>query len=57
MPALRTGVMQDSLLAWYAQNGRELPWRGTRDPYDILVSEVMLQQYKRVVGEDPLNPA
>jgi A/G-specific adenine glycosylase len=32
------------LLAWYAQNGRDLPWRKTRDPYAILVSEVMLQQ-------------
>jgi A/G-specific adenine glycosylase len=32
------------LLAWFAQNGRALPWRETRDPYAILVSEVMLQQ-------------
>jgi A/G-specific adenine glycosylase len=32
------------LLGWYAANGRDLPWRGTRDPYAILVSEVMLQQ-------------
>jgi A/G-specific adenine glycosylase len=32
------------LLAWYARNGRDLPWRHTRDPYAILVSEVMLQQ-------------
>jgi A/G-specific adenine glycosylase len=32
------------LLAWYSQNGRDLPWRATRDPYAILVSEVMLQQ-------------
>jgi A/G-specific adenine glycosylase len=32
------------LLAWYRQNGRTLPWRETRDPYRILVSEVMLQQ-------------
>jgi A/G-specific adenine glycosylase len=36
--------MQELLLAWYAENGRELPWRKTRDPYAILVSEVMLQQ-------------
>src|SRR5205823_14012875 len=36
--------MQELLLAWYSQNGRDLPWRGTRDPYAILVSEVMLQQ-------------
>lgn len=32
------------LLEWYRRNGRDLPWRGTRDPYRILVSEVMLQQ-------------
>ncbi len=36
--------MIDPLLAWYDENGRELPWRKTRDPYAILVSEVMLQQ-------------
>ena len=36
--------MKSALLAWYAENGRELPWRRTRDPYAILVSEVMLQQ-------------
>ena len=33
-----------TLLAWYETDGRELPWRRTRDPYAILVSEVMLQQ-------------
>lgn len=32
------------LLAWYERNARPLPWRSTRDPYHILVSEVMLQQ-------------
>jgi A/G-specific adenine glycosylase len=32
------------LLIWFAANGRDLPWRQTRDPYAILVSEVMLQQ-------------
>jgi A/G-specific adenine glycosylase len=32
------------LLAWFAAHGRDLPWRRTRDPYAILVSEVMLQQ-------------
>jgi A/G-specific adenine glycosylase len=31
-------------LAWFSQNGRDLPWRNTRDPYAILVSEVMSQQ-------------
>ena len=34
----------DALLGWYAAHGRDLPWRRTRDPYAVLVSEVMLQQ-------------
>jgi A/G-specific adenine glycosylase len=36
--------VQELLLAWYRRFGRDLPWRRTRDPYAILVSEVMLQQ-------------
>jgi A/G-specific adenine glycosylase len=36
--------VEEALLAWYAETGRDLPWRRTRDPYAILVSEVMLQQ-------------
>lgn len=36
--------LRERLLRWYAENGRDLPWRRTRDPYAILVSEVMLQQ-------------
>ena len=32
------------LLTWYRRNGRTLPWRETKDPYRILVSEIMLQQ-------------
>ena len=36
--------MRELLLAWYAGNKRDLPWRRTGDPYAILVSEVMLQQ-------------
>jgi A/G-specific adenine glycosylase len=36
--------MQRRLLDWYAVSGRDLPWRRTRDPYAILVAEVMLQQ-------------
>jgi A/G-specific adenine glycosylase len=32
------------LLAWYRRNGRDLPWRRTKDPYKIWVSEIMLQQ-------------
>jgi len=36
--------VQETLLVWFSERGRDLPWRGTRDPYAILVSEVMLQQ-------------
>ena len=36
--------MEKLLETWFRRNGRDLPWRGTRDPYAILVSEVMLQQ-------------
>ena len=36
--------LDEPLLGWYARNRRDLPWRRTRDPYAILVSEVMLQQ-------------
>jgi A/G-specific adenine glycosylase len=39
IPRLRT-----QLLAWYAANARDLPWRHTREPYAIWLSEVMLQQ-------------
>jgi len=40
------------LRAWFRANGRDLPWRRTRDPYRVLVSELMLQQTQvsRVVG-------
>jgi A/G-specific adenine glycosylase len=50
------------LLEWYAATRRDLPWRETRDPYQILVSEVMLQQtrvsvvvdaYRRFVARFP----
>lgn len=42
-PRLRK-QFQQRLLAWYGQHRRDLPWRRTRDPYKILVSEIMLQQ-------------
>ena len=37
-------VVQSALLAWFEQHRRDLPWRHTRDPYAIMVSEIMLQQ-------------
>lgn len=38
------GAAADQLLNWYALHQRDLPWRRSRDPYRIWVSEVMLQQ-------------
>ncbi len=38
------GAFQDLIRGFYADEGREFPWRSTRDPYAILVSEIMLQQ-------------
>jgi A/G-specific adenine glycosylase len=40
----RVAAAQRSVLAWFAESARTFPWRGTRDPYRILVAEVMLQQ-------------
>lgn len=36
--------MAEQVTAWYRQNGRDLPWRRTKNPYYIWVSEIMLQQ-------------
>ena len=48
---VQLATFQRRLLAWYRRCGRDLPWRRTRDPYEVLVSEVMLQQtqVKRVL--------
>ncbi len=42
--ARRLGRLRRELLRWYAATARPLPWRGTRDPYAIWISEIMLQQ-------------
>jgi A/G-specific adenine glycosylase len=42
--ATAVATTKERLLAWFHETGRDLPWRETRDPYAILVSEVMLQQ-------------
>jgi A/G-specific adenine glycosylase len=39
-----TRIFRRRLLAWFRRHGRNLPWRHTRNPYHVLVSEVMLQQ-------------
>jgi len=38
--------MEELLLAWFSRHERPLPWRASRDPYAVLVSEVMAQQYR-----------
>ena len=40
----RRGQIQESVISWFEDNARDLPWRRTRDPWRVLVSEVMLQQ-------------
>ena len=42
--AFQSAKFRRRLLSWYRRHGRDLPWRRTRDPYAILVSEFMLQQ-------------
>jgi A/G-specific adenine glycosylase len=37
-------AFRKALSAWFAKHGKDYPWRRTRDPYEVLVSEVMLQQ-------------
>jgi len=43
-------VFSNTLTHWYLQNKRELPWRKSRDPYFIWLSEVMLQQTRVAQG-------
>lgn len=44
VPLVQRQRVKRRLIAWFRRHGRDLPWRRTRDPYQILVSEVMLQQ-------------
>lgn len=44
MTANEIGELRSRLLAWFAQHKRDLPWRATKDPYRIWISEIMLQQ-------------
>ncbi len=52
----------EKLITWYQQNKRDLPWRHTKNPYNIWISEIMLQQtrveavkeyYKRFISRLP----
>ena len=40
----KAAALVPALLAWFAKNARDLPWRRTRNPYPIWISEIMLQQ-------------
>ena len=46
------GNFANAILKWYALNGRQLPWRETKDPYAIWLSEVILQQTRIQQGTD-----
>jgi A/G-specific adenine glycosylase len=50
--AARAATFSRAVRAWFRKQGRDLPWRKTRDPYRVLVSEAMLQQTQvsRVLG-------
>ncbi|MGA9116255.1 MAG: A/G-specific adenine glycosylase, partial [Bacteroidota bacterium] len=54
-PGLRRPLTR-AVLRWYGRNGRTLPWRNIRNPYRILLAEVMLQQtrVRRVLEKYPL---
>ena len=42
--------ISEALIAWYKKNKRDLPWRHTKDPYKIWLSEIMLQQTQVIQG-------
>ena len=42
----------ETLIHWYEENKRDLPWRDTKDPYKIWISEIILQQTRVVQGYD-----
>ena len=43
-------IFSNALIYWYLQNNRELPWRETKNPYFIWLSEIMLQQTRVAQG-------
>jgi A/G-specific adenine glycosylase len=62
LPPATVNAFRRALVRWYHRHKRDLPWRGTRDPYRIWVSEIMLQQtrvetvrdyYRRWLAEFP----
>jgi hypothetical protein len=47
MPSVDVGAVREALLGWYDRAARALPWRGSRDPYAIWVSEISISQLTR----------
>ena len=43
-------TFSETILRWYAENGRDLPWRRTRNPYAVWLSEIILQQTRVAQG-------
>ena len=48
----KQSIFTEILLRWFGENGRDLPWRNTRDPYAIWLSEIILQQTRVAQGTD-----
>lgn len=44
LPPRRLNSIQTAIISWYRRERRDVPWRKTKDPYAIFVSEIMLQQ-------------
>jgi A/G-specific adenine glycosylase len=50
-----SNLFRDALVTWFGKNARDLPWRRRRDPYAVLVSEMMLQQTQVATVVDYFN--
>ncbi|PCH71590.1 MAG: A/G-specific adenine glycosylase [Bacteroidales bacterium] len=48
-------MLSNQIISWYLQNKRDLPWRETKDPYQIWISEIMLQQTRVATAIDYFN--
>ena len=48
---MNSEMFRGEILAWFAENQRDLPWRRTYDPYHIWISEIMLQQSQMERGK------
>ena len=49
-PKLDDMDFSDRILSWYAEHKRDLPWRKTKDPYSIWLSEIIMQQTRVAQG-------